>query len=114
MPEIQLHKSKDQYGRRLIAAVVDKTAKSNPAKVFASIPKSSDLSDGWKDISTAELAHTIDHVAWWIAETIRTSKSFETLAYLGISDVRYVVFCLAAIKAGYKASDCAYSCGQPN
>lgn len=93
----------EQYGRRLLAAVVDETAKSNPHKVFASIPKSSDLSDGWRDISAVEIAHAVNYVAWWIRDTIGINESFETLAYLGASDVRYAVFCLAAIKTGYKA-----------
>jgi hypothetical protein len=98
---------KEQYGRRLLAAVVDETAKSNPRKTFASIPKSSDLSDGWRDISAVEIAHAVDYVAWWIKNTIGISEGFETLAYLGTSDVRYAVFCLAAIKTGYKARNCA-------
>jgi hypothetical protein len=106
---MQLSNNTEQYGYRLMVSVVDETATTNPKEVFASIPKSTDLCDGWRDISTAELAHAINFTTWLIVETIGASKNFETLAYLGISDIRYAAFCLAAVKAGYKASERALS-----
>lgn len=93
-----------RYGARLLPQVVDELARSNPKRIFASIPFSSDLSQGFRDVTMPELSQAVDHFAWWLDEHISRSTTFETLSYMGIPDLRYAVVFLAAVKCGYKVS----------
>jgi hypothetical protein len=95
-------KTEPRYGSRLMPMVVDEMAMNEPDAVFAYVPLTGNVSDGYKAISFLDLATAVDRVAWWIHETLGPSKTFETLAYLGLSDLRYPVAMLAAIKCGYK------------
>lgn len=49
-----------------------------------------------------ELASAVNRIAWWIDREIGHSDSFEALAYMGATDVRYGIFFFAAIKSRYK------------
>ncbi|KAL8858206.1 MAG: hypothetical protein Q9178_005218 [Gyalolechia marmorata] len=44
----------------------------------------------------------MDTCAWWIKDETGTSQGFDTLAYLGPSDLRNTIIIVAAIKTGYK------------
>ncbi|KAK4233779.1 hypothetical protein C8A03DRAFT_47750 [Achaetomium macrosporum] len=50
-----------------------------------------------------QIRNAVNRVAWMLSNTIGTSTQFDTLAYLGPSDLRYHIVILAAIKTGYKA-----------
>ncbi|KAI9808850.1 MAG: putative NRPS-like protein biosynthetic cluster [Pycnora praestabilis] len=91
-------------GERLLVRTVDSHAKEDPQRIWASIPHLSDLSQGFRDITFGELAQAVDYVAWYIEQNIGHSKenAFETITYMGISDIRYAVMVYAAIKCGYK------------
>ncbi|KAI8625972.1 acetyl-CoA synthetase-like protein [Xylariaceae sp. FL1651] len=90
------------YGRRLMPLVLDKLARAMPSKLFATIPNTADLSDGFRDISFSDMARCINFMARWIEDSFGRSDSFETLAYIGIPDLRGVVIFYAAVKCGYK------------
>lgn len=93
------------FGGRLLPMVVDELAIQDPNRVYGSYATSNYRSDGFRNISMAQLAHSVNHTAWWIHEHIGTSHEFETIAYMGASDFRYPVFILAAIKCGFKVGD---------
>lgn len=77
-------------GRRLQPVVIDTRARDEPDKPWASLPIDDyDLSKGFEDISYATFANAINKMAWFIEENIGKSSTFETIAYLGISDIRY-------------------------
>lgn len=77
-------------GRRLQPTVIDARATEEPDKPWASLPFDDyDLSKGFEDISYATLATAIDKMAWFIEGQIGKSSTFETIAYLGVSDIRY-------------------------
>ena len=40
--------------------------------------------------------------AWWLSDRFGNGHIFETLAYAGNADLRYVIFFYAAIKGGLK------------
>lgn len=61
-----------------------------------------DLSKGFEDISFARFANGINKLAWFIENAISKSTSFETIAYLGVTDVRYHMFQMAVCKTGHK------------
>ena len=90
------------YGARLLPQVVDELAQSNPDRVYMSIPKSSDISQGFRNITMREMALAANHMDWWIEEHLGRGKDFETIAYMGVPDIRYAVLFLAAVKCGYK------------
>ena len=91
-------------GRRLVPHIIDEYANVNPRKVFASYPRSSNLQDGFRDVNYLQLANAINACAWWIEAQVGKGHNFETLAYIGPSDLRYAILTVAAIKTGYKVS----------
>jgi acyl-CoA synthetase (AMP-forming)/AMP-acid ligase II len=93
------------YGRRLVPVAVDDFAAEQPDKIFAYFPKSSNVKDGFINVTYSALARAIDRTAWWLEERLGgRSTTFETLAYIGPSDLRYTILMVAAVKTGYKVS----------
>ena len=95
---------KDVYGERLLPLVADELARTNPNHIHASIAISSDLSQGFRDVTTSQMVNAADHMAWKMEELFGRSESFEVVSYLGISDLRYSIMVLALIKTGYVVS----------
>ncbi|KAF2012923.1 acetyl-CoA synthetase-like protein [Aaosphaeria arxii CBS 175.79] len=90
------------YGSRLMPVVVDETAERQPDLPYASVPLTTNISDGFKDVTFSDIASATNKVARWIENTIGRSSNFDTIAYMGVGDLRYVVVFLAAVKCGYK------------
>ena len=93
-----------RFGSRLLPRVVDELASSSPDRVYASVPISSDLAQGFQDVTMRHMSQAVDYFAWWLDQTIGRSTDFETLSYMGLPDLRYAVVFLAAVKCGYKVS----------
>ena len=93
------------YGSRLLPQVVDQLSHSDPTRVYATFPLSSDLSRGFRDVTMFETAQAVNKLAWWIEMNLGRSTVFETIAYIGPSDLRYAIVFLAAVKCGYKVSE---------
>lgn len=94
------------FGERLLPQVVDTYASIEPERVYASIPWTTDVNDGFRDVSMTDLASAINHVAWMLegVDGKPSAGRFETVAYMGASDIRYAIFFLAGIKVGYVVS----------
>lgn len=90
------------YGRRLFPTIIDERANSEPGRPFAAIPKSSDLRDGFVDISYHQLATAINRCSWWLENKLGKARNFETVGYLGVLDLRYTILMFACVKVGYK------------
>ncbi|KAL1852805.1 putative NRPS-like protein biosynthetic cluster [Diaporthe australafricana] len=90
------------YGSRLMPQVVDETAKTQPDLPYAYVPVTNNVGDGFKAITFGAIASATNHMAGWIHQNLGRSTSFETIAYMGLGDLRYVVVFLAAVKCGYK------------
>ncbi|TLD19227.1 hypothetical protein PspLS_09919 [Pyricularia sp. CBS 133598] len=97
--------SGEMYGKRLIPHVIDNIAQKDPQRECFSIPLSSNPEDGWKAVSYRQYATAIDRLAHHIVKTVGTPrpKTFPTLTYVGGNNAVYLIFVIAAIKAGYKA-----------
>ncbi|KAJ5550638.1 hypothetical protein N7535_001416 [Penicillium sp. DV-2018c] len=89
--------------KRLLATTVDERAEASPSQRCAVIPRGSEVSDGFREISIKDLAQGVNAMCWWIESTIGPAQSRETLAYMGAQDIRYFVFVLACQKTGYQA-----------
>jgi acyl-CoA synthetase (AMP-forming)/AMP-acid ligase II len=90
---------------RAPARLLDDIAGEDPSRPFTYISCSSDPKDGWKAITYRETADGVNYVALDITEKLGrpANGTFPTLAYIGLNDLRYVLFLLGAVKAGYKA-----------
>ncbi|OQU95819.1 hypothetical protein CLAIMM_01986 [Cladophialophora immunda] len=90
---------------RLLPNLVAERALTEPNKIWGAIPTSPQTtSDGYEDISYRRFNYAIDRAAYWMQSTLEPKRlrPFEPLAYLGPPDTRYIVFSLAAIKAGFQ------------
>lgn len=92
-----------EFGRRLLPQVVDHYARTEPSRVYASVPKSAaGLSDGFQDVTMAKLASITNSLSWWLESTLGVG-SLNAIAYIGPADIRYAPMFLAAVKCRYKA-----------
>lgn len=98
------------YGRRLVPQVLDELAKIDPHRVYAAIPKTAEVKDGYQDVTVADLARAVNFMARWIEDKFGKSTNFETIRFIGLSDLKGVATFLAAVKTGYKARNFV-SCG---
>ena len=91
-----------RYGDRYLHSVFDDIAATTPSRLYASIALSTDLAEGFQDFTFGNLAHCVDIFANSVKGDIGCSYEEETLAYLGIPDLRNAIAFLAAVKCGYK------------
>jgi thioester reductase-like protein len=90
-------------GQRLMPALVDEIAASNPERVLFSVTKTKDPAEGFLDVTAVEFARAVDRCAWHLVETLGPAgDDFPTLTYMGPQDLVYGILILATIKAGYK------------
>ena len=101
--------NKRNKGNRLLPAVLDYNGTVTPNRIYASIPRSQDIDEGFRDLTCRDVLHAVDAFAWWLTDRYGRSESFETIGYVGLNDLRYPMFFYAAMKAGYKVSDLASS-----
>ncbi|KAF2683122.1 acetyl-CoA synthetase-like protein [Lentithecium fluviatile CBS 122367] len=90
------------FGSRFMPVVVDQVAKQQPDLKYASVPLTTNISDGFRDVTFSDISSATNYVASWIDRTLGRSSEFGTIAYMGLGDLRYVVVFLAAVKCGYK------------
>lgn len=88
-------------GKRLLPAVLDETAANEPTRIFVSVPKSSDISEGFRDINYGTFAKAVDKFALWLREQVGQESEPKTILYLGPLDIRYLLVLLGAAKAGH-------------
>ena len=84
--------------------VLDDEAQSNPHRVFAAIARSMNLTQGFRDVTFAEMANSVNFMVLQIHAEFgeELDRPFQTLTYLGLPDLRYNIVFYAAIKCGYK------------
>lgn len=100
--------STPDYGRRLIASLVDDCAIETPQKTFAFVSRTSRVDD-MQAISHYKFANAVNRCAFWMEELLGRGAHFDTVAYLGPSDLRTSIIILAAIKTGHKVPrNCHY------
>ena len=76
------------YGQRLLPRILDELSETNPDRLYASCPYSVDIAQGFRDVTFRDMARATDSFAWWIHRKYGRSNDFETLAYMGIPDLR--------------------------
>lgn len=100
-----------QYGERLVVQVMDELASKTPERIWATITRSQyDVDEGFRDITVRQLADAVNGTAWFIHDQFGKSSTFEVVAYLGVSDVRYAIYMFGAIKTGHQVRTCRPLC----
>jgi thioester reductase-like protein/acyl-coenzyme A synthetase/AMP-(fatty) acid ligase len=87
---------------QLLPTVIDDRAKSDPHGAFTKVPILNIYDNGYQVVTNANLATAVDYVAGLINSEFGQSEDHECIAYLGLSDLRYIIVLLAGIKAGFK------------
>ncbi|KAF4627477.1 hypothetical protein G7Y89_g10678 [Cudoniella acicularis] len=85
------------FGYRTLSETLSHLATSQPDRIYASIPKTANLVDGFLDVSVSDMERMASALTGWIEDTWGQSSSFETIAYIGIPDLRSVPVFLAAL-----------------
>jgi hypothetical protein len=92
------------YGRRLLPTLIDERARSNHSNPIASIPRTKNPQDGYVDISYARFANAINRCAPLAGRADGRSTTFENVAYMAATHIRYQILKIAAAKMGYVVS----------
>ena len=93
------------FGHRLLHVTIDEIAEETPDRTWASIPKSNNLSEGYRDVSFAMFANAINRLSWFLKSNLGPGLTrFRTVAYIGLPDMRYHVMSMAAAKTQLKVS----------
>ncbi|KAH8691535.1 hypothetical protein BGW36DRAFT_388500 [Talaromyces proteolyticus] len=79
----------------------DAILSDDPGRLYCVHPLSADISEGWREISFADLAGAVEHLSTWIKDNVAVGEEPATLAYMGTNDVRYVAFILACMRLGH-------------
>ena len=89
--------------RRLLPVAIDDIARLEPESLYAEYPRSSTSYDaGFTAVTFGQLSSAINGAAWLLEAELGRGLNHETLAYIGPSDLRYMVLAIAAVKTGYK------------
>ncbi|XPS74039.1 hypothetical protein M3J07_006154 [Ascochyta lentis] len=86
----------------LVPDLVSNRAKHDPHGVFARVPVGPLYSNGFKNVTNAQLNNAINFTASLLKTAYGESETFETLTYIGSMDIRYTIMVVAGMKIGYK------------
>ena len=86
----------------MLPQALDVLAESEPERTLGCIAKSTDMSKGFIEVKTRDIARAVNYCAWWLEEQIGRGADFETIGILEIADFRYTILFLAVVKLGYK------------
>lgn len=84
--------------QRTVLRILDDIATKDPNQVYCVHPVSSDIAQGWKTITFADLHSAINRLALWINEHVASPAEPQTLAYMGANDIRYIAFVFACMR----------------
>ncbi|KAF4310078.1 putative nrps-like enzyme [Botryosphaeria dothidea] len=83
---------------------IDDIAASAPSRAWMITPRTSDIHGEWRTITFDEFAKAVNGTARWIERTIGVAKDQrETVAFMGVNDVRYGVITVALMKTNRRA-----------
>ena len=92
------------FGSRLLLETLDELAQLHPNRIYATVPRAAVLSQGFQDVSFAAMARMAAATAAWLESELGLSSNFETIAYVGVPDLRSVPIFMASVRCGYKVS----------
>jgi acyl-CoA synthetase (AMP-forming)/AMP-acid ligase II len=81
-----------------VLRLLDSIHAQDPETLYCLHPVSSEVYDGWVNISIADLAAAIKRLALWIHENVASADEPQPLAYMGVNDIRYCAFVFACMR----------------
>ncbi|GAB0138719.1 putative secondary metabolism biosynthetic enzyme [Epichloe bromicola] len=91
------------YGNRLIPQILDDLASAEPNRILYSVAKSSDLSQGFRDVSARAFTKAVDKTAWLLRRELGENPEIRAVGYIGPHDLRQILLTYACIKANCTA-----------
>jgi hypothetical protein len=81
----------ETVGRRLAAVFLDNMSRRAPDSKYCLILKSSEVSDGFRQVTYGHLAQAVNYTSWWIERTFGRVSRSETVSYMAANDIRYSI-----------------------
>jgi acyl-coenzyme A synthetase/AMP-(fatty) acid ligase len=79
--------------------IVDKRARDTPERVFCEILEDNWREKGSREITYAQYARAVNRACWLFEKEFGHSKNFDSFAYFGDNDLRYIIALVAAQKS---------------
>jgi acyl-CoA synthetase (AMP-forming)/AMP-acid ligase II len=76
----------------------------DPAALYCLHPASSEVSDGWVEITIADVVGATNRLALWLHENVASADEPQALAYMGANDIRYCAFVFACMRLRHTVS----------
>ncbi|CEJ60955.1 hypothetical protein PMG11_09509 [Penicillium brasilianum] len=86
-----------------VLRLLDSIYARDPATLYCLHPASSEVADGWVDISIADVVGATNRLALWIHENVASADEPQALAYMGANDIRYCAFVFACMRLRHTA-----------
>jgi len=93
---------REDAGRRLLPNVIDELAREEPERILYEFPTDNDVTLPYTKVTARQYANAINRAAWALEGALGRGSGFPTVGYTGPQDLRYFIFVIAAVKAGYK------------
>ncbi|PVH97643.1 acetyl-CoA synthetase-like protein [Periconia macrospinosa] len=87
----------------LLPSLINSLAASEPDKLFCAYADSASTADVLNQVTYKTIANAVNACAWWLRETLGDAVNFDTIAYLGPSNIQPAILTLAAAKVNRKA-----------
>lgn len=98
-----------KYGRNALANLFDAKAKDpSLQRPFAYVLKTLNPADGLDIVTYAMMANAINRASRWLVNDVGLAEG-EVFAYMGPSDLRYLILSMAAAKTGRKVSNATFA-----
>ncbi|KAF2263763.1 acetyl-CoA synthetase-like protein [Lojkania enalia] len=90
------------YSGKLLVQIIEEKAKWTPGHIYIRYPSKNWETDGYRSITWADFADSINKASFWLDHQLGKSKNQDTIAYLGPNDIRYSILLSAAVKSDRK------------
>ena len=96
-----------ELGRRLMPSILSYESQKNPQRLFALSSKPNTIEDGFQRITFEQVGRAASYVSLWLKEHLglKSAEDQESLAYLGVPDLRYNFVFYATLQLRKKVSE---------
>lgn len=93
-----------QHGRRLLPAILDDLAITDPDHICGMMAKSADISEGFDELTMHKLFKAVNYMAHFLDNLLgkQPPGTFTPIAFIGDQDFRYWVMEFAAMKTSHQ------------
>lgn len=94
-----------EHSSRFLPNRINTIALEQPSKPFICLPRDDDVS-GFEDMTYKQFANAINGASHFLDDKLEKCEinAFDTIAYIGENDLRYLILVVAAVKTGRKVS----------